>query len=80
LHEYQKLIVDQMQHVLAGLDGYRAFISLPTGAGKTRVAVQGLITGMAAGRVKKPILWVAQQDELCEEAVQTWREAWLALV
>ncbi len=79
LHEYQQLIVDQMQHVLVGQNGFRAFISLPTGAGKTRVAVQGLITAMAAGRVRKPILWVAQQDELCEQAVQTWREAWVAL-
>jgi superfamily II DNA or RNA helicase len=79
LHPFQKHITDQMQSVVAGLGGFRAFISLPTGAGKTRVAVQGLIEAISAGKITRPILWVAQQDELCEQAVQTWRDAWQSL-
>jgi superfamily II DNA or RNA helicase len=79
LHPFQEEITKRMQDVLAGDGGYRAFISLPTGAGKTRVAVQGLIKGISSGLITRPILWVAQQDELCEQAVQTWRDAWSAI-
>jgi superfamily II DNA or RNA helicase len=79
LHGYQQRIVDEMQKIFRGRGGFRGFISLPTGAGKTRVAVQALVTGIVSGALRKPILWVAQQDELCEQAVQTWREVWPAL-
>ena len=41
LHAYQRQIVDGLRSLLRGdLDGRRAMISLPTGAGKTRVAVE----------------------------------------
>ncbi|WP_433971860.1 DEAD/DEAH box helicase [Tunturiibacter lichenicola] len=79
LHSFQEEITNRMQEVFVGVGGYRAFISLPTGAGKTRVAVQGLIKGISAGLITRPVLWVAQQDELCEQAVQTWRDAWSAI-
>jgi Rad3-related DNA helicase len=55
----------------------RAKISLPTGAGKTRAAVE------AAGRHVltadaglKCLLWVARTDELREQAVQSFRRVW----
>ena len=57
----------------------RGLISLPTGAGKTRVTVEALVNAMADGEVKSPILWIAQTEELCEQAVQTWSEIWQGL-
>ena len=55
------------------------FFSLPTGAGKTRVTAQALIEQMAERIEPTRILWVAETDELCEQAVQTWQYVWRAM-
>ena len=65
--------------MLRGEGGLRGLLSLPTGAGKTRVAVQALIESMAASELGAPVLWVAQSEELCEQAVQSWAEVWRAV-
>src|SRR5690606_25674749 len=57
----------------------RGLLSLPTGAGKTRVAVEAVVRTIRDDEFGGPILWVAQSDELCEQAVQTWSEMWSAL-
>jgi superfamily II DNA or RNA helicase len=75
LHDFQRRIADDMKALLGGRSGSRGLLSLPTGAGKTRVAVQALIEAMKEG-FPSPILWVAQTDELCEQAVQTWSYVW----
>lgn len=49
---------------------------MPTGSGKTRVAVEGIITAIREDKFLPNILWIADRDELCEQAVQAWREAW----
>lgn len=54
-------------------------MSLPTGAGKTRTAVQALVEMMAEQELGGVVLWVAQNDELCEQAVQAWSDTWRAL-
>ena len=79
LHEYQKKIVDQIHGLLFGGEEHpRGLISLPTGAGKTRVAIQALVDALSMGGLESPILWIAPSDELCEQAVQTWSEVWRA--
>lgn len=76
-HPYQREIIDRLHSLLTGDEEHkRALLSLPTGAGKTRVAVQGLVEGIAAEWLGSPILWIAQSDELCEQAVQSWSEVW----
>lgn len=85
LHTYQRTLTHQLQELVRSRrpsrdGGWRGLLFLPTGAGKTRVAVQALLemaeSGELAGRV---ILWVAQSDELCEQAVQAFREVWGAI-
>lgn len=77
LHSYQRTIVNQFRKLLRGeLTSNRAMLSLPTGAGKTRVAVEALIEAIQQDGLQGPILWVAQSDELCEQAVQTWSFVW----
>ncbi|MCK9250717.1 MAG: DEAD/DEAH box helicase family protein [Solirubrobacteraceae bacterium] len=79
LHEYQEAVVRAIHDLLAidpAKGRPRGIVSLPTGAGKTRVAIEALIQAVAAGRLDSPILWVAQRDELCEQAVQAWSELW----
>lgn len=79
LHEYQKKIVDQIHELLFSTEEHpRGLISLPTGAGKTRVAIQALVEALSTRGLGSPVLWIAPSDELCEQAVQTWSEVWRA--
>jgi superfamily II DNA or RNA helicase len=52
-------------------------LTLPTGAGKTRTTVEALTDWWLAARQADFILWIAQSDELCEQAVQAFREVWI---
>ncbi len=83
LHDYQKAIVAKVRDMLRNghLDGAkrRGMISLPTGSGKTRVAVQAIIELMRDDGFNGGILWVADRDELCEQAVEAWRQVWSSI-
>jgi superfamily II DNA or RNA helicase len=76
LHDFQVTITSRIRKLLTSQNGKRGLLSLPTGAGKTRVAVQALTEAVRDGVLDGPILWVAQTDELCEQAVQAWSEVW----
>jgi superfamily II DNA or RNA helicase len=78
LHDFQEVVVDEIGQVLRGAGGLRGLLSLPTGAGKTRVTIEALVKAMKAGQLGSPVLWVAQTEELCEQAVQAWSEVWRA--
>ncbi|WP_369068373.1 sacsin N-terminal ATP-binding-like domain-containing protein [Kineococcus terrestris] len=79
LHDYQQTVLERIQRLLDGEGPARGIVSLPTGAGKTRVAVQAMVEAVRAGRLSGPLVWIAQSDELCEQAVQTWAYVWRAL-
>jgi superfamily II DNA or RNA helicase len=80
LHEYQERVIEGLEPLLTSGSGRRrAVVSLPTGAGKTRVAVEAavkLVLNPCEGN--RLVLWVAQTDELCEQAVQAFRQIWLS--
>ena len=83
LHDYQRTIVENVRKLLC--DGHsdgaerRGMISLPTGSGKTRVAVQAIVEAMRDDGFRGGILWVADRDELCEQAVESWRQVWSSI-
>ncbi len=79
LHDFQQTLVTRIRNLLKQGNGNRGLISLPTGAGKTRVAVQSLIEAIRDDQFRGPILWVAQTYELCEQAVQSWGEVWRSI-
>ena len=80
LHDFQENAVSNIRNLLlARRSKRRGLLSLPTGAGKTRVAVEAIVRAIDEGGLVGPILWVAQSDELCEQAVQTWSEVWRAV-
>lgn len=79
LHDFQ-------EEVFAGLDALfssgtgrrRAVVSLPTGGGKTRVMVQAAVDLVLRPESRRrSVMWVAQTDELCEQAVQAFRQVWV---
>lgn len=79
LHDYQEVVTERVKALIRGQGPGRGMVSLPTGAGKTRVAVQALVEEIRDGELGGPIVWIAQSDELCEQAVETWSYIWRAL-
>ena len=82
LHDYQERAVANIRKVLqapqAGGEN-RGLLSLPTGAGKTRVTVEAIIDAIRDGELDGTVLWIADRDELCEQAVESWQLAWGAI-
>ena len=83
LHDFQTAISDELRTVLTQreADGRagKAMVELPTGAGKTRVASETTLRLFTEGALRGPVLWIAQSQELCEQAVQTWSAVWRGL-
>lgn len=82
-HDYQLSVSKNLRRLLAGDSLARGLITLPTGAGKTRVAVQTIVEAIAAGDMDRsglpfngPILWLASNEELCEQAIEAWKFLW----
>ena len=78
LHDYQEEILANVETLIAsGVGRRRAVISLPTGGGKTRVAAEAVVRLILRGDGRRTALWIAQTDELCEQAVQCFRQLWV---
>jgi superfamily II DNA or RNA helicase len=80
LHPYQRPIAREIRALVneSATPG-RALLFLPTGAGKTRVTVQAIAEAFIEDGLVGPVLWIAQSEELCEQAVQTWTTVWREL-
>jgi len=82
LFRFQEVVVDKLVEFLsgAGLEK-RALVQLPTGAGKTRVAVTSIIRSFdqlcAFGR-EPTILWITHSEELANQTTETIRRLWLS--
>jgi superfamily II DNA or RNA helicase len=77
LHDYQEKLAAKMFDRLTRYKAGKAMLCLPTGAGKTRVAAEAVIRVIKAqGLGGRPVLWIAQTGELCEQAVQSWQFVW----
>ena len=80
LHGYQRRVVENVRNLIrsgGALGERRGMVSMPTGSGKTRVAVQAVVEAIREGELKKGgVIWVADRDELCEQAVEAWRQVW----
>lgn len=81
LHDFQIEVVEGIKRLIdSGTGRRRAVVSLPTGGGKTRVTVQAAVELiLKPDGPRRSVLWVAQTDELCEQAVQCFRQVWLNL-
>ena len=80
LHDYQNRVVGNIRELfrygqVTGTER-RGMVSMPTGSGKTRVAVQAIVEALREGEIKGGVLWVADRDELCEQAVEAWNQVW----
>ncbi|MET9336633.1 DEAD/DEAH box helicase [Nonomuraea sp. NPDC003804] len=80
LTDFQADLRNQAVEVLNGQPGgNRGVLTMPTGAGKTRTAVESLIAWWLERSDRPIVLWIAQSEELCEQAVQSFSEVWTDL-
>jgi superfamily II DNA or RNA helicase len=58
-------------------DRTRCLVTLPTGGGKTRVAVESFIDWMQPRFSEgKYLVWIAQSEELCEQVISCVQQMW----
>ncbi len=76
LKNFQENMKNQVVEILEGSDDKRAIITLPTGGGKTRVAAEAVVEYLNKHGVDRNILWIAQSDEVCEQAVLCFKQIW----
>ncbi|MCO8270737.1 DEAD/DEAH box helicase family protein [Actinoplanes sp. TRM 88003] len=83
LHTFQKKISADLRRALTLREAngrhLKAMVELPTGAGKTRVATETVLRLFIEDMMRGPVLWIAQSQELCEQAVQTTSTVWRGL-
>jgi DNA repair protein RadD len=54
---------------------YRALLHMPTGAGKTRTAMN-LVSEFLRDETPRVVVWLAHSEELCEQAAAEFESAW----
>jgi superfamily II DNA or RNA helicase len=81
LLDFQREVHAELTQVIRS--GKRAIVSLPTGAGKTRVAVEAIrdwLTEVYDPQRKlkfgDDVLWLAHTEELCEQAYACFKQVW----
>ncbi|MCY4542887.1 MAG: DEAD/DEAH box helicase [Rhodobacteraceae bacterium] len=83
LHNYQRIVVrnvrNMLQHGDSASSQRRGLISMPTGSGKTRVTIQAIVEAIQDKDFVGNVLWVADRSELCEQAVEAWRQVWSSI-
>lgn len=79
LHPFQESLAQRIGDSLKSREPLRGLLSLPTGAGKTRVATEAVVRAYAQDDVRGTVIWIADRYELCEQAVVSWREVWRSL-
>ncbi|ATX81729.1 Superfamily II DNA or RNA helicase [Mariprofundus ferrinatatus] len=76
LFPYQRRVKDRyVRTLLGGAD--RLMLHMPTGAGKTRTCIEGLVDCLRAFSDRSGyVVWLAHSEELCEQAVETFKKIW----
>lgn len=79
LEDYQQEAKERISDSLR--DGSTVICSLPTGGGKTRVAIEAIVELLCREIHEHPqskpwVMWVAHTRELCDQAVEAFRIVW----
>lgn len=76
LYPYQKRVKDRLIRALLS-NTKRLLLHMPTGAGKTRTATEGLVDfWRAQGDIKGFMIWLTDSEELCTQAEETFTKLW----
>lgn len=77
LFPHQRRAVSEVEKILWEPEE-RVMLHMPTGAGKTRSAMH-LISYHLSREEKKVVIWLANSEELCEQAAEEFEVAWNVL-
>ncbi len=79
LHPYQETIAKGLRDLLLATqwEKRRGIAWMPTGTGQTRVTVETVLMECRLEAPRNCVLWVADREELCEQAVETFRHVWM---
>ena len=77
LFSHQRQAVRRVNAII-NEEPYRVLLHMPTGAGKTRTAMNLIADHL---RMTEPtlVIWLANSEELCSQAVEEFQAAWQAL-
>ena len=78
LYPYQQKIVNKINQIINKKNDNRCLIHLPTGAGKTRTAMN-IVCEHLRENEKGLVLWLANTAELCTQAADEFYKAWSSL-
>ena len=74
LFEHQRKAVSNLNRILSS-EKRRVLLHMPTGSGKTRTAMNVIADHLRAGEPSL-VLWLAFSEELCEQAIDEFVQAW----
>ncbi len=77
LYAYQQEIASKINKLINYTDEKRCMIHLPTGAGKTRTAINVVCDFLRKN--KSVVVWLTNRNELSVQAANTFKEAWQQL-
>jgi superfamily II DNA or RNA helicase len=76
LYDYQKRVKDRLLRSFFG-GAQRVLIHMPTGAGKTRTATEGIVDyWRTTGDSNGYLMWLTDSEELCSQAEETFKKIW----
>lgn len=77
--DFQKRVM-VLTHEILPLENGRAMIVMPTGSGKTRTSIESTLGWLFLNN-KWPsrLIWIADREELCEQAFQSFKEIFVHL-
>ncbi len=79
LFDYQEEMVTALTDSLSAESPRACLLQLPTGAGKTRVTMEGISRFLNKRDVEQRdvgVLWMAHSEELCDQAVDAFLRTW----
>jgi superfamily II DNA or RNA helicase len=74
LKDYQSDVYFESQKYVE-LANSRLLIQLPTGAGKTRTAME-IVCSFLNKKENRQVMWLADRSELCEQAIEAFMNVW----
>ena len=78
LKELRGFQINMKLQVTAALKspGERAIVTLPTGAGKTRIVAEAVVDILNERGTDRNMVWIAHSQEVCEQAVLCFKQIW----
>ncbi len=84
-HDYQEVLLEKLRDWYEDTNfstDNSGILVMPTGTGKTRVAVSLIINEFkriydTCGEIRHTVLWIAHTKELCEQAIETITRTWI---